>query len=180
MRIANAILKFIRENPASSSVEIHQAAGKGSFATTKREISALVKTGQLVAEGQSRATRYRISTTSQLFAPIDLDNYFEKEIDEREIQGDFNFSLITDVLRDVELFNPEEVATLAELQAEFRTNVAQMSSIAYTKEMERLAIDLSWKSSQIEGNTYSLLETERLLKDKETAAGKPKDDLRKS
>jgi Fic family protein len=37
-------------------------------------------------------------------------------------------------------------------------------------------IDLSWKSSQIDGNTYSLLETERLLKDKETAAGKPKDD----
>ncbi len=42
------------------------------------------------------------------------------------------------------------------------------------KEFERLAIDLSWKSSQIEGNTYSLLETERLLKEKETAAGKSK------
>jgi Fic family protein len=42
--------------------------------------------------------------------------------------------------------------------------------------MERLAIDLSWKSSQIEGNTYTLLETERLLKEKETAHGKPKDD----
>ena len=42
--------------------------------------------------------------------------------------------------------------------------------------MERLAIDLSWKSSQIEGNTYTLLETERLLKEKETAEGKPKDD----
>ena len=39
-----------------------------------------------------------------------------------------------------------------------------------------MAIDLSWKSSQIEGNTYSLLETERLLKEKETASGKPKDD----
>ena len=51
-----------------------------------------------------------------------------------------------------------------------------MSPAAYSKEMERLAIDLSWKSSQIEGNRYSLLETERLLKDKETAAGKPKDD----
>ncbi len=25
--------------------------------------------------------------------------------------------------------------------------------------MERLGVDLSWKSSQIEGNTYSLLET---------------------
>lgn len=176
MGVANAILKFIRENPASSSGAIHLAAGKGSFATTKREINALVKTGQLVAEGQSRATRYRISSTSQLFAPIDLASYFEKEIDDREIQGDFNFSLLTDVLGNVDLFTPEEAATLAELQAEFRSNVSQMSSIAYTKEMERLAIDLSWKSSQIEGNTYSLLETERLLKDKETAAGKPKDD----
>ncbi len=39
-----------------------------------------------------------------------------------------------------------------------------------------MAIDLSWKSSQIEGNTYSLLETERLLKEKETAEGKTKDD----
>ena len=39
-----------------------------------------------------------------------------------------------------------------------------------------MAIDLIWKSSQIEGNTYSLLETERLLKDKETAQGKGKDE----
>mgnify|MGYP000959677146 CR=1 FL=1 len=117
MGIANAILKFIRENPASSSRAIHLAAGKGSFATTKREINALVKTGQLVAEGQSRATRYRISSTIKLFAPIDLASYFEKEIDDREIQGDFNFSLITDVLGNVDLFTPDEAATLAELQA---------------------------------------------------------------
>ena len=37
-------------------------------------------------------------------------------------------------------------------------------------------IDLSWKSSQIEGNTYSLLETEKLLKEKETSAGKTKEE----
>ena len=42
--------------------------------------------------------------------------------------------------------------------------------------MERLGIDLSWKSSQIEGNTYSLLETERLLKEKQTANGKTKEE----
>ena len=51
-----------------------------------------------------------------------------------------------------------------------------MSEFEYNKELERLAIDLSWKSSQIEGNTYSLLETERLLKEKETAAGKTKEE----
>lgn len=32
------------------------------------------------------------------------------------------------------------------------------------------------KSAQIEGNTYSLLETERLLKDKQTASGKTKEE----
>lgn len=76
----------------------------------------------------------------------------------------------------VDIFTEEEVKKLKQLQEEFRHNISQMSPDVYHKEMERLAIDLSWKSSQIEGNTYSLLETERLLKDKETAAGKPKDD----
>lgn len=36
----------------------------------------------------------------------------------------------------------------------------------------RLLIDLSWNSSRLEGNTYSLLETERLLQSGEAAAGK--------
>ena len=44
------------------------------------------------------------------------------------------------------------------------------------KEMERLGVDLSWKSSQIEGNTYNLLETERLLLEKEEAKGKTKEE----
>lgn len=34
---------------------------------------------------------------------------------------------------------------------------------AYRRELERLGIDLSWKSVQIEGNTYTLIETETLL-----------------
>jgi Fic family protein len=36
----------------------------------------------------------------------------------------------------------------------------------------RLLIDLSWNSSRLEGNTYSLLETERLLEHGEAAEGK--------
>lgn len=42
--------------------------------------------------------------------------------------------------------------------------------------MTRLGIDLSWKSSQIEGNTYTLLETERLLLEQRTAEGKTRDE----
>lgn len=38
--------------------------------------------------------------------------------------------------------------------------------------LNRLLIDLSWNSSRLEGNTYSLLETKRLIELGETAAGK--------
>ena len=40
------------------------------------------------------------------------------------------------------------------------------------KVFDRLLIDLSWNSSRLEGNTYSLLETERLLALGESAEGK--------
>jgi hypothetical protein len=42
--------------------------------------------------------------------------------------------------------------------------------------MHRLLIDLSWNSSRLEGNTYSLLETQRLLDLGETAEGKTAQD----
>lgn len=38
--------------------------------------------------------------------------------------------------------------------------------------LQRLLIDLSWNSSRLEGNTYSLLDTERLLIEDTVAAGK--------
>lgn len=175
-QIDNDIIKFLLENPLSSSPEIHKGIGKGSYATVKRAIANLLENGQIVSEGQRRATRYQVSSANQLLGHIDLAAYFEKEIDERDIREGFNFQLVREVLAKVDIFTAEEANSLQQLQEEFRHNIAQMSPDVYNKEMERLAIDLSWKSSQIEGNTYSLLETERLLKDKETAAGKPKDD----
>ena len=38
--------------------------------------------------------------------------------------------------------------------------------------LERLLVDLSWASSRMEGNTYSILETERLIRFGEEASGK--------
>ena len=46
----------------------------------------------------------------------------------------------------------------------------------YLKELERFTIELSWKSSKIEGNTYSLLDTEALVKQKIEAPGHPKEE----
>ena len=73
-------------------------------------------------------------------------------------------------------FSQEETERLARLHADFSVRIARLSPDARAKEMERLGIDLSWKSSQIEGNTYTLLETERLLKDKREAEGKKREE----
>ena len=70
----------------------------------------------------------------------------------------------------------DERKHLTALQETFRRNVLEMTDGEYRKEMERLGVDLSWKSSQIEGNTYNLLETERLLLEKEEAKGKTKEE----
>lgn len=38
--------------------------------------------------------------------------------------------------------------------------------------LEQLLVDLSWASSRLEGNTYDILQTERLIRFGEAASGK--------
>lgn len=147
-----------------------------SPATVKRILASLVENGSALVSGQGRATRYSVSPQAHVTMELNIDTYFQKETDEREVQTAFNFDLINETLPQVELFTAEEKERLSALQAQFTRNLEGISPTEYRKEMERLGIDLSWKSSQIEGNTYSLLETERLLKDKHTASGKTKEE----
>jgi len=171
------ILEFIHGNPLLSSKEIHAGlASEMGYATVKRILSQMISSSLVSQQGKGKASKYVISPAFDLFYPVDIDEYFRKEIDERTIKESFNFTLITDLLDNIRLFSENEIKHLNKLQEKFKENVSKLSKIEYRKEMERLAIDLSWKSSQIEGNTYSLLETERLLKDKETASGKTKDE----
>ena len=44
--------------------------------------------------------------------PLDLATYFDKDIDEREVQESFNFDLIRNVLPKVEIFTKEELEVL--------------------------------------------------------------------
>ena len=147
-----------------------------SDSTMKRLLSAAVKEGNIETAGRGPATKYKLTPQAHVTMPLDLATYFDKDIDEREVQESFNFDLIRDVLPKVEIFTKEELEVLNAAQMEFEKNTEGMTESEYRKEMERLGVDLSWKSSQIEGNTYSLLETERLLKDKQTASGKTKEE----
>ena len=171
------ILQYLHYNQPSTRDEIARGiAFEGSDATLKRAIASLVGNGDIIVTGKARATRYSLSPQAHLLMPLNLDTYFAKDVDERQVQTYFNFQLIRDQLPTVELFTEDERKHLNELQQMFRKHVDEMTVNEYKKEMERLGIDLSWKSSQIEGNTYSLLETERLLRESKTAEGKTKEE----
>ena len=171
------ILDYINEFSNSSSKEIFEGLDKiVAYATIKRTIQTLLDRNLIVTIGKGKATKYQINKVFEVLYPINLKTYFEKEIDERKIKEVFNFDFINNILSSITIFNKEEIEKLSNLQNQFSENISKLSVDEFNKEFERLAIDLSWKSSQIEGNTYSLLETERLLKEKETASGKTKDE----
>lgn len=177
MNESRDILQYLHYHPLSSRGDITAGtAFKGSDATLKRMIAAGIKAGDIVAEGKARATRYRLSPQAQLLMPLNLDTYFVLEVDERQVQSSYNFELINGLLAETRLFSDKEQSHLDALQDEFRQHVSELTDNEYRKEMERLGIDLSWKSSQIEGNTYTLLETERLLRESKTAEGKTREE----
>ncbi len=171
------LLAFIQLNGPISSKEIHESfSSEYSYATLKRSLAKLVSENSLQVIGNGRGTKYKVSPIYSFIQPINIEEYYIKEIDERSIKQSFNFEIFDGTLNQFSLFTNEEENKLTLLQEKFQDNISKLSKSEYNKEFERLAIDLSWKSSQIEGNTYSLLETERLLKDKETASGKTKEE----
>ena len=177
MTTTDQILEFLHYNPSRSRPEIMAGIGTTlSDAQFKRVLAEAVAGGLVAVEGRARATRYSITPRAHLLRTVDLKTYYAKDVDERIVQTGFNFDLIRDLLPSVDLFTADEHRRLADCQRAFEAHVAALSPAARAKEMERLGIDLSWKSSQIEGNTYTLLETERLLREKEEAEGKRREE----
>lgn len=146
-----------------------------SMPTLNREMALLVAENYLLKTGKGRATTYNISPFYKVFIPLDISDYFDREPDARNAATGFNYDLLT-VLKSIKLLTSEDEKLLNELKREYQANISSLSPTLYKKELERLTIELSWKSSQIEGNTYSLLETERLFLEKEAAPDKPKEE----
>ncbi len=175
--IKERILDFIKNNPVCSSQEILNGLSlKIGTTTIKRYLQDLIQEELVIPTGKNKARKYSISLSYDVLRRIDIDDYFSKEIDDRVIQNTYNQNLIKESLHKVALFTHQEIETLNNQLQLFKSNTSKLTLEEYSKEMERLAIDLSWKSSQIEGNTYTLLETELLLKEKQTASGRTKDE----
>ncbi len=175
-KLDKIILDYIISNPNVSSSDIYSNINTNkTLLTIKRRLSKLIDKKLIKKIGQAKATKYSISDDYSIIRNIDVNKYFSIEIEDRNIIKSFNFELLNRI-SDIQVFSSDELEILKNAQKRYITNISTISSILYKKDLERLGIDLSWKSSQIEGNTYSLLETEQLLKDKIEAKGKKKED----
>ncbi len=170
------IIRLITDLEQLSISQIRGHLGANvSQPTLNRDLAKLVKNNILEKIGSGRAIVYKISSYYNVFSEIDIDSYFQQDPDRRNALLQFNYEVFS-VLNQVEIFTPDEKELLQSLRTTYMQNRAHISTILYKKEMERLTIELSWKSAQIEGNTYSLLETEKLFLERVSAQNKSREE----
>lgn len=142
--------------------------------TLIRDLNILISSKLIRIEGQGKNTKYLPASTNPLLKVFDLEMYFSIEPDQRMgAKKHFDFSVF-DYLK--ELQTQEEIEKIKLDQKSFAAQTQKLSPDILKRELERFVVELSWKSSKIEGNTYSLLETEALIKESQEAWGKSKEE----
>lgn len=156
--------------------------------TAQRQIAQLIAAGQIVARGEGRARRYwgvaphgqaAVRTAdAEVFShlmPLSADSrdilaYIDQPTQRRKpvgYQSDF-----------LDAYRPNESGYLSEplrrqLHKMGRTTAVDEPAGTYSRAiLNRLLIDLSWASSLLEGNTYSRLDTRKLIEQGQAARGK--------
>jgi len=181
-----------RHKGGATAQQIERALDSGvAFRTLQYRLKHLVSNKRLVQEGDGRAAKYRvpeagnvdeaiggtakIDVQGDLFVPVskkgaEIQKYVRQPPEARKPVG-YNRDFLDG-------YRPNATAYLsakerAHLRAIGTPKIAEQPAGTYAKQiMNRLLIDLSWNSSRLEGNTYSLLDTKRLIDFGEAAAGK--------
>ncbi len=157
----------------------------------QRRLALLVEQKRLIVEGRGRGSRYRlpvitgegraVSGEAQsearggVYVPISPEGGAIKQAVREPIQKRIPVGYNRVFLEE---YRPNDTFYLSEetrqhLLERGRSPDGQRLAGTYARRIfNRLLIDLSWNSSRLEGNTYSLLETERLLELGEAAEGK--------
>jgi len=168
---------------AVSSTDVVRSSG-GASATVRRHLDALCASGALVRDGKARATRYRLAksngaTTAPSPSPApwmaaELQGHPVWSAAALSLQRRLDLPLAArdpiSYQRDfVDRYVPNQTwlmpPTLAEeLYGAGRLREQQPAGTYVRKVLEQLLIDLSWSSSRLEGNRYTLLATEELFK----------------
>lgn len=124
--------------------------------TLQRRMEFLRKAGSVTTTGDTRSTRYHLA---------------EREAPEQRTPVGYSREFL-------ELYQPNvnsylSIEETTRLSQWGRTPDSNQAAGTYAREiLQRLLIDLSYNSSRLEGNTYSLLDTERLIRLGEEAKSK--------
>lgn len=172
------IVEYIRTRDKARSSEVYNELIKRgeqiSIVTVKRALSSLKSEGILIVSGTGPATAYALSVFGKLMTDVNSAEYCAKEPDERYGARSFNFNLLPTLSFDPFMELDKEILNSA--TDFYHDKIQNMSETIHKKELERFVIELSWKSSKIEGNTYTLLDTERLILQGIEAPGHSKDE----
>jgi len=188
-----AIVAVVSAHPAGIAIQdILDALGETvPRRTLQYRLKHLVDEGRLIKEGEKRWAKYYIPAS----APVERRGKAQ-EVSGEELAGEILISRqaaeIQKCVRKpfrsrkpvgyerafLDRYRPNHTAYLSEPE---RTHLREMGTPSsgaqpagtYAKQiLNRLLIDLSWNSSRLEGNTYSLLDTKRLIDFGEEAEGK--------
>lgn len=190
------LIRVLGKFPDGGSLEDIQADREIKLPrrTLQRRLARLVEEKRLQVEGRGRGSRYRIppkriivtppdgvvSTrghvpSAETYIPISPEGAAIRQavrapIQQRRPVG-YNREFLDRYRPNESSYLPVEVRNrLAEIG---RSPSGDHAAGTFARQIyHRLLIDLSWNSSRLEGNTYSLLETERLIDLGETATGK--------
>jgi hypothetical protein len=186
----DAIVRIVRRFPQGGSLDEITRALKPAPArrTLQRWLALLVGEKRLNQEGGARATRYLIppaerppvpAESAVARTPVELTvssaarkirTSVRRPLTQRQPVG-YNRVFLDGYRPNESFYLPAK--TRNRLAAVGTALGAELPAGTHARQvLDRLLIDLSWNSSRLEGNTYSLLETERLLQRGEAAEGK--------
>lgn len=192
----NAVLQAAARFPGGASLEEISGVLEIQLPrrTLQRRLASLVEQNQLTITGRGRGSRYRISPKGieihpapgkitvtghtpqvEIYIPVSTEGKVIKQAVRKPVQERHPVGYKRAFLDD---YRPNDSFYLSPDVRQHLFDVGHSPdgdrpAGTYAQQIyHRLLIDLSWNSSRLEGNTYSLLETERLLELGEAAEGK--------
>jgi hypothetical protein len=151
--------------------------------TIQRQLTEWLDSGTIQAQGNARARRFFLPPAQTIVAGQTVDNAVTYGDDTHDITAYLAQPMTqrtpVGYQRDfLDSYEPNHTFYLSE---SLRVQLYSMGRTAHTVQaagtysrgiLNRLLIDLSWASSNLEGNTYSLLDTRELLTHGNAATGK--------
>jgi Fic family protein len=188
----SAVLSFFRSRPETwaSAADIVSVIGDAPDRTLRNWLRELVKDGSIESKGERKGRRYHLHKPPVVPGTVQLTG----EGQPPAVQSSFSAHSQT-LIRRVEAplydrppatyredwlrsYVPNESAYLTDKQCRELATLGKRAPIygragTFIKKIyNRLLIDLAFNSSRLEGNTYTLLDTERLLLQGAAAPGK--------